>query len=707
MLGKVARGLGGVGVTLGALGTVAAIAAPAVAVVAIAINDMNQKLEGGQKAAKAFIASQDAYYRAVATSTTKQLEAAIEAQEMEVRIAQAKYDALDQIVTQSFAAARDEMPAIASLIGGITEIFNVGGMNDYRAALTAANQELLNQNTLLSMLEGGLRDGATATNDAEEAERALTAARVAAARAAGERARGDSSENREFLQLTREQAQERVLSLRAEGEDIRSGMAALIAPFGTTLDEFRANMDAFVRDGASLSDAASQALEIFRVPPDVIDTFNDYRAQLNGTEDDLYRLISKYIPLIEAREREERAIAAIISGIDQRIAGEIQTAQLLREGTTDQIDSRVTALNDERNAILANLPALKEQARLSDIGREALLNYQARLADVNSELGRLEGARPEVALRQFTEASGEMARALREDVTKITADRDKKIADIRADLAEKEVEAERTRSEAFNEARAKAQDEREDQEAQHQENLRRIISRANATIANAVGNRDALAAFMAQKQRDEELEEEQKANAKRIKEIQKREGEALKVIEKRYSDQLRAAQTAAQRAISLEIQKAQAEITLRGQAYNAELQQLQAALFAQYGLQNQFWAATYNLAARTVASIAGIQTQSARTVQLANLYTQTPNVKKYASGGYPAVGQTVLVGEEGPELARFMSPARVYSNAQTNAMAGGGITINIPVTAGMNASQIVRTVDARLLDTLKKAGVPA
>jgi hypothetical protein len=483
-------------------------------------------------------------------------------------------------------------------------------------------------------------------------------------------------------------------------------MAALIAPFGTTLDEFRANMDAFVRDGASMSDAAAQALEIFGVPPDVIDTFNDYRAQLNGTEDDLYRLISKYIPLIEAREREEQAIAAIIAGIDQRIAGEIETSRLLREGTTEQIDSRVTALNDERAAILANLPALKAQAQLSDAGRDALLQYQARLSEVNDELRRLEGVRPDVAIRQFRASATELARSLSDDVAKIRTDRDAKIADIRADLAAKELEAERTRAEALTEARDKAQAEREDQEAQHQDNLRRIISRANSTIANAVANRDALAAFMAAQQRDEELAEEQKANAKRVKEIQKREGEALKVIEKRYSDQLRTAQQAAQRAISLEVQKAQAEIALRGQAYNAELQQLQSALFGQFRLQTLFWDAVENVAKQKVASITGLQAQTVRTTQLANLYTQ-PNVKKYASGGYPPVGSTVLVGENGPELARFMSPARVYSNEQSRALAGGGITINIPVTAGMSANQIVQAVDARLLDTLKKAGVPA
>lgn len=697
---SVGAGLAKTSASLASVGAAAGIAGVALAAVAVAFVKFNEGLEQNKRRLDAALAAQQNYYDAVQNLTSDQAREQIATLERTNEIIAAQIEETQRVMDDMFAAFVAEFGDAAARL-----FDNQSGVAQFRERLEDLQKQYNTNADTITRYTGGLETNAFAANDAEAAERALTAARVAGARAAGERARGDSAENREFIQLTQEQAQERVASLRAEGEDIRAGMAALIAPFGASLDTYQSYVDGLIGSGESLADAATIALQKLHIPPEVIDAFNDYRAQLGGTEDDLYRLISKYIPLIEAREREEQAIAAIIAGIDQRIAGEIETSRLLREGTTEQIDSRVTALNDERAAILANLPALKAQALLSDAGRDALIQYQARLSAVNDELGRLEGVRPDVAIRQFRTASAELSKALREDVAKINSDRDKRIADIRADLADKELEAERTRAEALTEARDKAQAEREDQEAQHQDNLRRIITRANTTIANAVANRDALAAFMAQQQRDDELEEEQKANAKRIKEISKREAEQLKVIEKRYSDQLRTAQQAAQRAISLEVQKAQAEITLRGQAYNAELQQLQSALFAQYGLQNQFWAATYNLAARAVASVTGIQVQSARTTQLANLYTQQPNIKKYASGGYPSVGSTVLVGEQGPELARFLSPVQIYSNQQTR-QAAGGMTFNIPVTAGMNARQIVQTVDERLYDTLKKAGVP-
>lgn len=59
----------------------------------------------------------------------------------------------------------------------------------------------------------------------------------------------------------------------------------------------------------------------------------------------------------------------------------------------------------------------------------------------------------------------------------------------------------------------------------------------------------------------------------------------------------------------------------------------------------------------------------------------------YAKGGRPAVGQSVLVGENGPELARFDQPVKVYSNKQTKNMAGGVATAKrSPVTINLKVS---------------------
>jgi len=45
-------------------------------------------------------------------------------------------------------------------------------------------------------------------------------------------------------------------------------------------------------------------------------------------------------------------------------------------------------------------------------------------------------------------------------------------------------------------------------------------------------------------------------------------------------------------------------------------------------------------------------------------------LKGFATGGHPTTGQTVMVGENGPELARFEQPATIYSNAASGQVAG-------------------------------------
>ncbi|MFE7624239.1 peptidoglycan DD-metalloendopeptidase family protein [Streptomyces sp. NPDC057509] len=80
----------------------------------------------------------------------------------------------------------------------------------------------------------------------------------------------------------------------------------------------------------------------------------------------------------------------------------------------------------------------------------------------------------------------------------------------------------------------------------------------------------------------------------------------------------------------------------------------------------------------------------------------------YANGGYPPVGQFSLVGENGPELAYFSSPAQVISNTDTRSMfreaasqrgEGGATTIQADVrvyVGDREITDIVRTeIDVR------------
>jgi hypothetical protein len=61
----------------------------------------------------------------------------------------------------------------------------------------------------------------------------------------------------------------------------------------------------------------------------------------------------------------------------------------------------------------------------------------------------------------------------------------------------------------------------------------------------------------------------------------------------------------------------------------------------------------------------------------------------YWAGGFPSVGELAMVGEQGPELVRFMSPAQVYSNGDTRAMARQAADLaSLPAGQGGGATTV-------------------
>jgi hypothetical protein len=61
----------------------------------------------------------------------------------------------------------------------------------------------------------------------------------------------------------------------------------------------------------------------------------------------------------------------------------------------------------------------------------------------------------------------------------------------------------------------------------------------------------------------------------------------------------------------------------------------------------------------------------------------------YWAGGFPSVGELAMVGEQGPELVRFMSPAQIYSNGDTRAMARQAADLaSLPAGQGGGATTV-------------------
>lgn len=150
-----------------------------------------------------------------------------------------------------------------------------------------------------------------------------------------------------------------------------------------------------------------------------------------------------------------------------------------------------------------------------------------------------------------------------EEATARTAEAQQALTDALADHRDNQrriildqYEAEAKALETFNEGQAEARADNakavEQLNEDHARRLLQINERYTQANAEAVGNRDALAAYRAKVARDTELKEENRAYADQKKALDKALAEQLQVLQKRYDQQLRAAREAAQKAIAAE-----------------------------------------------------------------------------------------------------------------------------------------------------------
>lgn len=90
--------------------------------------------------------------------------------------------------------------------------------------------------------------------------------------------------------------------------------------------------------------------------------------------------------------------------------------------------------------------------------------------------------------------------------------------------------------------------------------------------------------------------------------------------------------------------------------------------------------------------LAGINYMAHKYGRGASAFARVSGPEGYAKGGDPKVGDTVLVGENGPELAQFKHPVHVYSNSQSHNLLSNlskkkiptGKTINPTINININ-----------------------
>jgi hypothetical protein len=233
---------------------------------------------------------------------------------------------------------------------------------------------------------------------------------------------------------------------------------------------------------------------------------------------------------IRARDEEATAVSAA--------AKHIQLLRVERERETDAIAFAASKRDFNRAS---------EQARQAEAAKEADQNFN------------------------LIQRAAEKFAKIQEDIARIQTATSAKLAAIRDRLNEQRIEAQRKFAEDFATAqRAFAERRLKIQETFHEASFRiqRQFSRSNL---QAIGERDALAAFQARIAASDQQDDAKRARDRSLRETGRAERERERLLRQALTRQLRTQAQAAQRQIRTTIQAAQAQIAIRQQQARAEL----------------------------------------------------------------------------------------------------------------------------------------
>lgn len=633
----------------GALLPILGAAALAVGAIAGVFLLLSQRNEESARITRTLIGLTGEYYRLALNGTQEQIQAAIEKAELDRDIAQAQVDFNRSVLQQIDQAVGTPGRAIA-------DIFNLSGAKELREQTQSLEQQLFQSSFAVNYFSSLLDENQAAIERfAAEFEKFNLSG--------GERfTREQGIDEQAFLERARlvdEFTRNYARALEQAGSAAEGSMQFAIE----NLDMYRQQQAAYEEQ----RDAIEAELDFLN------QNKGYYEALLQSSDASLRAAAAEQLGRIEFLEKELTALAGeggvltIIDQIVEGLEGSVRAAAFVAE---------------QAQGFLEGLGTIGEQLVGSG---QATLDYLAAVRAVQD--AEAEHADKLLAIEQ----------KLSDALVEAAYDRDRALEDAL-------YEAEQRRTDITEEAAQARIDLEEDTERKR----RQIERRFNRSMLNAIGERDALAAYQAQQRRDDELADLEESYDEQEETIQRRLEEQRRTIDRnlenqqrtiqrRYEDQLRTANLAHQRALQQEAQRWQEELTLRQNAMQQQLMILDNLLQAEaamavtgYNTLLDLGAQYWNSAISQVAQAAQQSSQSEVGSGSVGDNTIVPPEFQYhyAAGGRFSAFQAMRVGENGAETVMFDRSGYVANANATNRMAQG---------SGGNQANITINMDGRSL----------
>ena len=465
-------------------------------------------------------------------------------------------------------------------------------------------------------------------------------------------------------------------------------------------------------------------------------------------------------------ERIAIVVRERLAEIDSAIRFGTELNRLGRDGSVEQVASRIDGLNDERQAIEALLPELEALAGSNQEAADALANYQDKLSEIDGQINQLADLTPSLLREALTVLGNEFA----EQVSEIEAERGDSLATLASDLADDLEDLNKDLASQFTDARKEEldavvdyQEEREEIEADHQKRMLEIEQSGRDDIASAAGRLDAAGVRAAQKARAKQLDEAKDSlveareqNNERLADVRENLAEERReildnynerrndlivasnaerqVIQRRYQDQINTATQAfnieaqqlnqqANRLLQMQSSAQQAELSNKKSGYDAMVQGAQTFANSMRNIGNSLSSATKSRAGGTrgrgVGSVpSGSKGGSTMTTRVrpqdSSRLSQSINAEKisrFSDGG------KAIFGGSGEALAFIRNKERVLTPQQTSSfdklvsMLGGNMSggrapdlssIPIDISGVESFEQLVENVTRQVLGAVYK-----
>lgn len=435
------------------------------------------------------------------------------------------------------------------------------------------------------------------------------------------------------------------------------------------------------------------------------------------------------------KEKEIQAIRDKMA--DQQIARETQMAGLLRNGTEDQVQSRIDALQDENAAIVRVIDAnfkKSESERLSadEIKKltDKLNENNASLQDLQTNVINVVRARDKevqsakdqaAAMKDLDKVQSEIDADItkkQEDLVKIHDKYAESLDKLKDNLKEASIEAEIKKNQKLadllTDLNAKQEQDQENAnekslkiEEAYQKKRQEIEAEYTRTSTQAIQDRNAVALDAAERKRKDDLTQVEKAKDEQVRELAQNNAALARQRIADYNRRVAEANLAFQREaeqrqrkyqndVNQLVQAEQQEIAQRKAAFAAQLRDLTAHLSQMMQTQKGYFGSVLNY-------VIGVRDRINQILGISGAAPAGTANPLYGNGGKIAPTADF---DGGASVPRSSGTQDIILSRSSNVRGGamGGIAVNVS-GIGLNKAGVKNIVNKQLDQLLTAAGV--